>query len=137
MVEQRPDTGKKRGGSHNPNPASRFYDRVLTPEEVAALSDLAANPSLADEIGLLRVLIRRKLEEGTDLTDICKAVDTLGRALKLQKQISAEGHRALQDALVAVLAEIGEQGEGSREQGGESRETKTANRRRKKDVVVR
>ena len=108
MVEEKPDTGKKRRGAHNQNRAARFYDRVLTPEEVAALSDLATNPSLADEIGLLRVVIRRKLEEGTDLTDVCKAVDTLGRALKLQKQISAEGHRALQDALVAVLAEMGQ-----------------------------
>jgi hypothetical protein len=117
--------------------AARFYDRVLSPEEVAALADLASNPSLADEIGLVRVLIRRKLEEGTDLADICKAVDALGRALKVQKQISNEGRRALQDALLAVLAEIGEQGEGGREQGVGSRDAKTGNKRRTKDVVVR
>ena len=104
----------KQPRSRNPKPGTRFYDRVLTQEEVAALSDLAVNPSLADEIGLLRVLIRRKLEEGTDLADICKAVDTLGRALKVQKQISDEGHRALQDALLAVLAELGEQAAGSK-----------------------
>ena len=96
------------GAVRRPRPTPRFYDRVLTAEEIASLASLAANPSLADEIGLLRVLIRRKLEEGAELADIAKAVDTLGRALKVQKQISVEGHRALQEALAAVLEEMGE-----------------------------
>ncbi len=90
-----------------PKPGARFYHRVLTKEEIAALSDFAASPSLSDEIGLLRVLILRKLQEGTDLATISKAVDALGRALKVQKQISAEGQCALQDALVKALTEIG------------------------------
>ena len=108
-ARKRDGTELKQPVSRNPNPGSRrFYDRVLTQEEIAALADLAANSSLADEIGLLRVLIRRKLEEGAELADISKAVDTLGRALKVQKQISAEGQRALQDALVTVLAELGQ-----------------------------
>jgi hypothetical protein len=93
--------------SRNPKPGSRFYDRVLTQEEIVCLAELANNPSLSDEIALLRVMIRRKLEEGTDLADISKAVDALGRALKVQKQISAASHRALQDALAAVLEELG------------------------------
>ena len=103
-------TNKKKGspGSRNPKPGLRFYDRVLTQEEIASLAELAMGTSLSDEIGLLRVLIRRKLEEGADLADISKAVDALGRALKVQKQISAEGQRALQDALVTVLAELGQ-----------------------------
>jgi hypothetical protein len=101
-------TNKKKGspGSRNPKPGSRFYDSVLTQEEIASLAELAMGPSLSDEIALLKVLIRRKLEEGADLADISKAVDTLGRALKVQKQISAAGHKALQDALVAVLEEL-------------------------------
>ena len=102
------DAERKRSGSQNPKSGSRFYDRVLTQEEIAALAGLANNPSLSDEIALGRVLIRRKLEEGTDLATISKAVDALGRALKVQKQISAEGQRALQDALLTVLTELGE-----------------------------
>ena len=85
---------------------SRFYDRVLTQEEIAALAGLAASATLTDEIGLLRVLILRKLQDGADLADISKAIDALGRALKVQKQISAAGHRALQDAMAAVLEEL-------------------------------
>lgn len=93
--------------ARKPGPAPRFYDRVLTADEIAALANMAANLALDDEIGLLRVLIRRKLEQGAELADVSKAVDTLGRALKVQKQISAESHRALQDALAAVLEELG------------------------------
>jgi len=109
---------------------ARFYDRVLTREEIELVAGMAANPSLNDEIALLKVLIRRKLEEGSDLATISKAVDALARALKVQKQISDEGHRALQDALVAVLAELGEQGAGSRQQ-------RVASKKRAKDVVIR
>ena len=49
---------------------SRFYDRVLTQEEITALAELAGSPSLDEEIKLLKVLIRRKLEEGADLRAI-------------------------------------------------------------------
>jgi hypothetical protein len=105
-------TGGRQGAGNNgarrPRRAPRFYDRLLTADEMAALARIAADPSLADEIGLLRVLILRKLEEGAELADIAKAVDALGRALKVQKQISVEGQRALQEALAAVLEELGE-----------------------------
>jgi hypothetical protein len=116
------NTGRTRAGSRTPKPGPRFYDRVLTQEEIAALSDLANNPSLTDEIALLKVLIRRKLEEGTDLATISKAVDALGRALKVQKQISSESHQALQDALLAVLTELGEERRETRGRG--DRETR-------------
>jgi len=98
----RSDQGKGRVARH-------FYDKVLSQEEIAALAELAANhPSLQDEIALLKVLIRRKLEEGTDLPTISRAIDALGRALKVQKQISDEGRRELEDAFVRALAELGE-----------------------------
>jgi len=117
-------SGTRRAAAGKAKPAGRFYDRVLTQEEIAALADLATSPTLSDEIALLKVLIRRKLEEGTDLATICKAVDALGRALKVQQQISDEGHQALQDALAAVLSDLGEQGG-------------TGKRANGKDVVVR
>lgn len=111
------------GRSSRPRPSAstggrRFYEKVLTAEERAALAELAANASLGDEIGLLRVLIRRKLDDGADLADISKAIDTLGRALKVQKQISAQGQRALQDALSAVLVELGNGGNGDTDTEG-------------------
>ena len=106
---EQPQTGSMK-------PGSRIYDRVLTPDEIAALSDLAASPTLNDEIGLLRVLILRKLKDGADLADISKAIDTLARALKVQKQISAAGQKALQEAMAAVLEELGKQGAGGGEQ---------------------
>jgi hypothetical protein len=107
MAQRKQDGAQaKQPGSRTSKPGTRFYDRVLTQEEIAALSELANNTSLADEIALLKVLIRRKLEEGAELTDVSKAVDALGRALKVQKQISDESHRALQDAMLAVLAEL-------------------------------
>ncbi len=103
------DAQAKQPGSRTSKAGTRFYVRVLSQEEIARLAELANNPSLSDEIGLLRVMIRRKLEEGTDLADISKAVDALGRALKVQKQISAAGQRALQDALLTVLTELGKE----------------------------
>ncbi len=99
---KRSDTGKGKAARH-------FYARVLSQEEIAALAELAANhPSLQDEIALLKVLIRRKLEEGTDLPTISRAIDALGRALKVQKQTSDEGQRELQDAFLKALVELGE-----------------------------
>ena len=88
----------------------QFYAKVLSQDEITALSELAANrPSLQDEIALLKVLIRRKLEEGSDLSTISRAVDALGRALKVQKQISDEGRQALQDAFMKALLEMEEE----------------------------
>jgi hypothetical protein len=133
----------KGNGSRRRAPGARFYDRVLTREEIELVAGMAASPSLNDEIALLKVLIRRKLEEGSDLATISKAVDALARALKVQKQISDEGQRALQDALVAVLAELGEQGAPlgsaplrSAGQAG-SREQRAGSKKKAKDVVVR
>lgn len=97
----------KRGGKGTAErraTGKRFYARVLTQEEIDALAEMASNhPTLQEEISLLKVLIRRKLEEGTDLADVVRAVDALGRALKVQKAISDEGRQGLRDAFVAAV----------------------------------
>lgn len=118
MRERRQEGDARKPGARAAKAGARFYDRVLTQDEIAALSELAASPTLSDEIGLLRVLILRKLQDGADLADISKAIDTLARALKVQKQISAAGQKALQDAMATVLEELGEQGAGGMEQAG-------------------
>lgn len=80
------------------------YRAALQPEE-----EQAADPTLTleDEIALLRVLIRRELLAGAPVKDVVRAVDALGRALKVQYGLEGRAAQGLEDALARALTEIG------------------------------
>jgi len=94
-----------------------LYADLFTEPELAALERTADNPLLQDEIGLLRMLIRRiagqmlnaedderapadKIKAVKDLTDI------LLNALKARHQLSPRAEDNLTEAMRQVVAEI-------------------------------
>ena len=81
-----------------------FYSKHLTTEELEDLAVVAAAAAgLEDEIGLLRVRIRRALAEGCDLDQVSRALGRLTQMLKAQRQISGEAADSFQQALAEVL----------------------------------
>lgn len=98
------------------HPKSLYAD-LFTENELTALERTADNPLLQDEIGLLRMLIRRlaaqllnaeddehapadKIKAVKDLTDI------LLNALKARHQLSPRAEDNLTEAMRQVVAEI-------------------------------
>jgi hypothetical protein len=81
-----------------------FYAGHLTTEELEDLAVVAAAAAgLEDEIGLLRVRIRRALAEGCGLDQVSRALGRLTQMLKAQRQISGEAADSFQQALAEVL----------------------------------
>jgi len=91
-------------------PAEGFYAQFFTQEELLDLAQTVTNPSLADEIGILKVLIRRVIarkenpEEALKL--VGRAVDQLTRAWRVQRAISGEAADGLASAMAQVLDEL-------------------------------
>jgi hypothetical protein len=91
-------------------PSESFYIQFFTEGELLDLAQTVANPSLADEIGILKVLIRRVIarkenpEEALKL--VGKAVDQLTRAWRVQRAISGEAADGLASAMAQVLDEL-------------------------------
>lgn len=100
-----------------------FYAQSFTPEELAALASKADADDLGDEIGLLRILIRRKMagakadddsgagaeddgEVKVDAESIRRFVSTLCQAVRIRYSLSGKGTRTLEEAAETVLAEI-------------------------------
>lgn len=81
-----------------------FYSKHLTAEELADLAVVAAQAAgLEDEIGLLRVRIRRALEEGIDLDQVGRALQRLTQMLKAQRLLTGEAADRFQETLADVL----------------------------------
>ena len=87
-----------------------FYIQFFTESELLDLAQTVAAPSLADEIGILKVLIRRVIarkenrEEALKL--VGKAVDQLTRAWRVQRAISGEAADGLASAMAQLLDEL-------------------------------
>ena len=84
-----------------------FYSDLFTATEVEDLGRAGVEPSLDDEIGLLRVAIRRGVESDESLETIGRSVQRLAQALRVRRELRGEGLRELEDALARVLEEIG------------------------------
>lgn len=80
------------------------YRVAFQPEEEQA-ADAAL--TLEDEIALIRGLIQRELSAGAPVKDVLRAVDALGRALKVQYGLEGRAAQGLEDALARALTEIG------------------------------
>lgn len=91
---------------------SGIYSAALTPEEENELAIVAAQPDLIAEIALLRLVIRRAAmhdENGTLLKDIATGVDTLARAMKVNRTLSGETARQFEKTLVDVLDSLADE----------------------------
>jgi hypothetical protein len=93
-----------------PARAASFYADLLTPRERIDLARLyTAEVSLADEIALLRVAIRRGMVDGENLETIGRSVQRLAQTLKAARSLRGESLREIEDVLTRVLDEIGQE----------------------------
>lgn len=86
---------------------SAFYAELFTADELADLARVDRDLSLEEEIGLLRVAIRRAFAEGESLETVSRSVQRLAQALKTERQLQGQGIRNLEEALARVLDELG------------------------------
>ena len=108
-----------RAGSAKSNAAKRlsFYHRLLKNGEIRDLESLRG-PGLEDEIGMLRVIIRRvvelaegleSLEEATGtLNCVGSALTRLARLLEIQKRMTG-ANSEVEAAFLQALAEVQEE----------------------------
>lgn len=107
------DGSGRAGGAPEGNVSARrhgFYAKHLTAEEIEDLAVVAAQAAgLEDEIGLLRVRIRRGLKEGVDLDQVSRALGRLTQMLKAQKVLTGEAADRFQQAFAEVLEGLTEE----------------------------
>jgi hypothetical protein len=109
---KRPDAPSVAGGRSETRQAPRgaaagFYAELFTAEELADLARASGEPSLDDEVALLRVAIRRGVTSGESLETIGRSVQRLAQTLKLARALRGDALRNLEEALARVLDEIG------------------------------
>jgi len=87
--------------------ARRLYQDLFTAEERVALAGAAESNDLEQELGLLRVLIRRGVAEGLDLETLSRSIARLAQALRVQHVVRGQAAKNLDEALARALEEIG------------------------------
>jgi hypothetical protein len=109
MDQPEPDSPRKRGGQPGNNNAKKhgFYATRLLPEEANELATAKIN-DVADEIDLMRIHIRRVMEEAAEKTFtfeerlelvsfLCVAVRTLNRLILTHRTLFPPPYRGYQD----------------------------------------
>jgi len=86
-----------------------FYAEFYTGEELEDLATAAVAGDLSDEIGLLRVRIRRALREGVEFDAILRGLGRLTLMLKAQRVISGDAMNEFERAMSEVLTELTEE----------------------------
>lgn len=93
-----------------------FYARTFTDEEVLEIGRLAISElSLSEEIGMLRVLIRRVLQsdlKAEDIIQLCgRATGQLRRLLETRAKLLRDGapDNAIDEAMSRALDELAEE----------------------------
>jgi hypothetical protein len=91
---------------------SGFYDRTFSEDELSDVARLAAadDASLVEEIGMLRVCMRRVLEADLDpaktLQLLARGVGQLASLVRAQRALSGEAADGLADAIAKALDEL-------------------------------
>jgi hypothetical protein len=85
----------------------KLYEELFTAEERAALAGAVENNDLEQELGLLRVLIRRGVAEGLDLETLSRSIARLAQARRVQHVVRGQAARNLDAVLARALEEIG------------------------------
>ncbi len=87
-----------------------FYRRALSEAEREALGPAQEVEGLDDEIALLRVRLRRALEERPeDMQLLVRGLDLLVKAVATRYRLSPKARRDLAENLAAVLNSLGDQ----------------------------
>ena len=84
-----------------------FYSRALDEAEALHLEDAAEVEGLDEEIAVLRIRLRRLLEECPERLDLqLDAANTITRMVRTRYQISQDQRKSLKDAIGKVLEEV-------------------------------
>ncbi len=96
--------GRRRSAARN------FYRKALSEAEQAALGEAQGVEGLDDEIAVLRVRLRRALEERPeDIQLLVRGLDLLVKAVAARYRLSPQARRDLADNLAGVLNSLGDQ----------------------------
>jgi hypothetical protein len=88
--------------------AANFYAAVLDRAERARLDEAAAIDGLDDEVALLRVRLRRAIEERPDdYALMLRGVSLLVRAVAARYRLSPKSRRDLSESLAATIEQLG------------------------------
>lgn len=84
-----------------------FYSRALDEAEQLELEEAAELSGLDDEIAVLRVMLKRLIEEYPDEIRLqMEAANTLARLVRTRYHITKEQKKSLKEAIQNVLTEI-------------------------------
>jgi hypothetical protein len=84
-----------------------FYARALTEAERLQLEDAWSVEGVDDEIALLRLRMRRLVEESPERIDLqLNLAEAIARLVKTRYQISSEQKKSLKAAISKVLEEV-------------------------------
>ena len=84
-----------------------FYNRALDEAEKLELEEASHIEGIDEEIALLRVKLRKLLEEQPERIDLhFEAANIIARLVKTRYQITKEQKKSLKEAIEKVLTEI-------------------------------
>jgi hypothetical protein len=87
--------------------AQRFYEDALEQAERASLAESVDGQGEAEEVALLRILLRRALERRPeDMRLMLSAADHLGRALTRRFGLKKNDREEMQRVLAEVIGEL-------------------------------
>ena len=110
-AQGRPAQGRLQRRSRSRRPSARnFYRQALTEAEQLELGRAQEIEGLDDEIALLRVRLKRAVEERPeDLQLLVRGLDLLVKAVAARYRLSPKARRDLADNLAATLNSLGDQ----------------------------
>ena len=84
-----------------------FYSKALAEAEALELEEAGFVEGVDDEIALLRVQLRKLIDDHPDRIDLqLEAANTIARLVRTRYQITNEQKRSLKDAITKVLTEV-------------------------------
>jgi hypothetical protein len=88
-------------------PRTGFYDKVLDEAEKLDFELAAGVDGINDEIALLRVKIKSRLEQDpNNLKNILQATNTLAKLVKVRYSITPEQKNGLKEAIANVIKDV-------------------------------
>jgi hypothetical protein len=104
------DSGEGSAPGRTPVRARNFYRRALDQAERLDLEQAQEIEGLDDEIALMRVRLKRAVEEHPeDVQLLVKGLDILVRAVGARYRLSPKSRRDLAENLAATLNSLGDQ----------------------------
>ena len=100
-------TPRKATGNSGPRVRGGFYGRALDEAERPDLQEASEVSGLDDEVAVLRLLLRRLIQEQPGEVKLqLDTLNTLAKLLHTRYQLSAEQKNSFKEAILKVLTEV-------------------------------